>query len=84
MADRAAEPVYETPRLLGYRCAQCGWTGDDPAAQARQKQAEAPDAAGVAVGQAVKRVADALATLSVRGAVPVPEKLGAKPRVRSG
>ena len=30
----AAEPQYETPRLLGYRCSRCDWVGDDPTAEA--------------------------------------------------
>ncbi len=63
----AAEPVYQTPRLLGYRCAHCGWTGDDPAAQAERRRAEAMDAAAAAVEHAVQSVADALVILGHRG-----------------
>jgi hypothetical protein len=63
----AAEPVYETPRLLGYSCAHCGWTGDDPAAQAERRRADAVDAAAAAVGQAVQGIGDALVILGHRG-----------------
>ncbi len=63
----AAEPVYQTPRLLGYKCAHCGWTGDDPAAQAERRRAEAMDAAAAAVEQAVQGIADALVVLGHRG-----------------
>jgi len=63
----AAEPVYETPRLLGYRCAQCGWEADDPAAQDQQKRADALEAAAAAVRQAMGRVADVVVILNHRG-----------------
>jgi hypothetical protein len=63
----AAEPVYQTPRLLGYRCAHCGWTGDHPAAQAERRRAEAMDAAAAAVEQAVQGIADALVILGHHG-----------------
>jgi hypothetical protein len=63
----AAEPVYETPRLLGYRCAHCGWEADDPAAQDRRKRAEALEAAAAAVKQAMGRVADVVVILNRRG-----------------
>jgi predicted RNA-binding Zn-ribbon protein involved in translation (DUF1610 family) len=63
----AAEPVYEKPRLLGYRCTHCGWEGDDPDARDEQKRAEALGQARVAVEQAVERVGDALAILEHRG-----------------
>lgn len=62
----AAEPVYDTPRLLGYRCAHCGWSGDDPAAQAERRRAAANDAARAAVDRAVKVLGDALVTLEQR------------------
>lgn len=62
----AAEPVYDTPRLLGYRCAHCGWSGDDPAAQAERRRAAANDAARAAVDRAVKILGDALVTLEQR------------------
>ncbi len=63
----AAEPVYQAPRLLGYRCAHCGWSGDDPAAQAAQRRAEAMAAAAAAVERAVERIGDALLILDHRG-----------------
>jgi hypothetical protein len=63
----AAGPVYQTPRLLGYRCTHCGWTGDDPAAQAERRRAEARDAAAAVVERAVQRIADALVILDHRG-----------------
>lgn len=63
----AAEPVYETPRLLRYTCTTCGWTGHDPAAQAARKHAEAKDAAAAAVGRAVPAIEEALAMLDRRG-----------------
>ena len=63
----AAEPVYQTPRLLGYQCAHCGWTGDDPAAQAERRRAEAMDAAAAAVEQVVQGLADALVILGHHG-----------------
>ena len=62
-----AEPVYEKPRLLGYRCTHCGWEGDDPAVRDEQKRAEALGQARVAVEQAVERVGDALGILGHRG-----------------
>lgn len=62
----AARPVYETPRLLGYRCAGCGWTGDDPAAQAQQRRAPAREAAAAAVERAVQEIGDALLILDHR------------------
>ncbi len=63
----AAEPVYQPPRLLGYTCTHCGWSGDDPAAQAERRRAEARDAAAAAVERAVQGVADALVILGHRG-----------------
>ena len=63
----AAAPVYELPRLLGYRCTHCGWKGDDPAALDEQKRAEALGQARVAVERAAERVGDALAILGHRG-----------------
>jgi hypothetical protein len=62
-----SEPVYETPRLLGYRCAHCGWDTDAPAAQDRRKQADALGAAAAAVRPAMGRVADVVVILSRRG-----------------
>jgi hypothetical protein len=63
----AAEPQYETPRLLGYRCSRCDWVGDDPTAEADRRRAEAKDAACAAVGRAVESIGDALAILGHRG-----------------
>ncbi len=63
----AAEPQYETPRLLGYRCSQCDWVGHDPAAEADRRRAEAKDAACAAIEQAVGSVGDALTILGHRG-----------------
>ncbi|HEX4832596.1 MAG TPA: hypothetical protein VH478_16045 [Trebonia sp.] len=63
----AAEPVYEKPDLLGYRCTGCGWQGDDPAAQAGRKHAEALAAAAQAAQRAVPLADEALASLARRG-----------------
>lgn len=63
----AAEPVYQTPRLLGYRCTRCGWTGDDPAAQQERRRAEARDAAAASVERALDGIGNALAILDHRG-----------------
>jgi len=63
----AAEPVYESPRLLGYRCAHCGWQGDTPDAQAERKRAEALAAAASAVERAIPLVESAQASFAQRG-----------------
>ncbi len=63
----AAEPLYEKPRLLGYRCSSCDWVGHDPAAEADRRRADAKDAACTAVERAVESIADALAILGHRG-----------------
>jgi hypothetical protein len=63
----AAEPVYERPRLLGYRCASCGWSGDDPDARAARKHAEALASAAAAVAPAIEVLGDAITTLGQRG-----------------
>jgi hypothetical protein len=63
----AAEPVYQTPRLLGYRCTRCSWTGDDPAAQDERRRAEARDAAAAAFDRALDDIANALVVLDHRG-----------------
>jgi hypothetical protein len=63
----AAEPVYDKPRLLSYRCTHCGWEGEDPAAQAERKHAEALDAAAAAVGRAAGVIGDTVAVLGRRG-----------------
>ncbi len=72
----AAEPQYETPRLLGYRCSPCGWVGDDPAAEADRRRAEAKDAACTAIEQAVASIGDALAILDHRGKKARDEGIG--------
>jgi len=61
------EPVYETPRLLGYTCGACGWTGDDPAVQAERRSEEAKDFAAKTVQRSVPALRDAMETLSRRG-----------------
>lgn len=63
----AAEPVYETPHLLGYRCTRCDWAGDDPAARAQRLRAEAQEASAELVGQAARAIANALVILEHRG-----------------
>jgi hypothetical protein len=63
----AAEPLYEQPRLLGYQCASCGWSGDDPDAQAGRKRAEALESAAAAIDPAVQTLSDTISTLDRRG-----------------
>jgi hypothetical protein len=63
----AAEPQYETPRLLGYRCSSCDWVGDDPTAEADRRRAEAKDAACSAVERAIESIGEVLAILGHRG-----------------
>ena len=63
----AAEPQYETPRLLGYRCSRCDWVGDNPTAEADRRRAEAKDAACTAIERAIESIGDALAILRHRG-----------------
>jgi hypothetical protein len=77
----AAEPVYDKPRLLGYRCTSCGWAGDDPAAQAERKHAEALDAAAAAVGRAAGVLADTVTVLGRRGRQARTEGVGALRRL---
>lgn len=73
----AAEPVYDKPRLLGYRCTHCGWEGEDPAAQAERKHTEARDAAAAAVGRAIGVIGDAVTVLGHRGKQARAEAIGA-------
>jgi hypothetical protein len=73
----AAKPEYETPRLLGYRCSDCDWVGDDPAAEADRRRSEAKDAACTAVERAVESIGDALAILGHRGKKARDEGMGA-------
>ena len=61
------EPVYETPRLLGYTCGACGWSGDDPAAQIERRTDEARDFAAKTVQRAAPALRDAMETLGHRG-----------------
>ncbi|MGD0555249.1 MAG: hypothetical protein ABSA93_09750 [Streptosporangiaceae bacterium] len=61
------EPLYETPRLLGYTCGACGWTGDDPAVQAERRDEEAKDFAAKTVQRSVPALRDAMETLNHRG-----------------
>jgi hypothetical protein len=63
----AAKPLYETPRLLGYRCSSCDWVGHDPTAEADRRRAEAKDAACVAIDRAIEGIGDALTILGHRG-----------------
>jgi hypothetical protein len=63
----AARPVYEAPRLLGYRCTGCGWTGDDPAVQADRRRVKAMEAAAAAVQRAVQEIDDVLVIMDHRG-----------------
>ncbi|MBO0802150.1 MAG: hypothetical protein J2P25_03625 [Nocardiopsaceae bacterium] len=63
----AAEPMYETPRLLGYRCTRCDWQGEDPAAQAERRRLEASDAARAAIERTLKSLEDALVILDSPG-----------------
>src|ERR1700761_7133906 len=63
----AAQPVYEKPRLLGYRCTHCGWEGDNPAVRDGQKRAEALGQTRIAIEQAVERVGEPLGILDRRG-----------------
>jgi hypothetical protein len=72
----AAEPQYETPRLLGYRCSPCGWVGDDPAAEADRRRAEAKDAACTAIERAIESIGEVLAILGHRGKKARDEGLG--------
>ena len=72
----AAEPQYETPRLLGYRCSRCDWVGDDPTAEADRRRAEAKDAACTAVERALESIGDALAILDHRGKKARDEGIG--------
>jgi hypothetical protein len=72
----AAEPQYETPRLLGYRCSHCDWVGDDPTAEAERRRSEAKDAACNAIERAVESIGDALAILGHRGKKARDEGMG--------
>lgn len=61
-----AEPVYDPPRLLGYRCPRCEWTADDPVSQAAGRLDTARDAAIDAIRQASGAVGAALGNVRQR------------------
>jgi hypothetical protein len=71
-----AEPVYETPQLLGYHCAECGWRAHAPAAQAATRRAQAQGAATKAVEHAVPVIQAALTVLDQRGKKARAEGIG--------
>lgn len=77
-----AEPAYETPRLLGYQCGACGWTGDDPSVVAERRYDEARDFAAGATERALAGLQDAMETLSQRGKKAQQEGLAALDTVR--
>lgn len=60
------QPVFDPPRLLGYRCPHCHWTADDPAAQAAGKLDAARDAAISAIRPAPGTIGKALAGVRQR------------------
>lgn len=60
------QPVFDPPRLLGYRCPHCHWTADDPAAQAAGKLDAARDAAISAIRPAPAAIEKALAGVRQR------------------
>jgi hypothetical protein len=62
-----AKPVYAQPRLMGYQCTGCDWSGDDPDALADRKRTEALHAAAAAIGPAAQAVAEAMTILGHRG-----------------
>jgi hypothetical protein len=61
-----AEPTYETPRLLGYRC-PCGWTATDPAAQTTAKNVQAKEAAILLIDRILPTLQATQVTLGRRG-----------------
>jgi hypothetical protein len=77
-----AEPLYETPRLLGYQCGACGWTGDDPSVAAERRYQEARDFAAGATERALVGLKDAMETLSRRGKKAQQEGLATLDTVR--
>ena len=60
------QPVYDAPRLLGYRCPRCDWTADDPMSQAAQRLDAAKDAAVEAARKASDAIAAALVNVRER------------------
>jgi hypothetical protein len=77
-----AEPVYETPRLLGYKCDACDWMGDDPSVVADRRHDEARDFAAGATERALVGLKDAMETLTRRGRKAQQEGLAALDTVR--
>jgi hypothetical protein len=77
-----AEPVYETPRLLGYKCDACEWTGDDPSVVADRRYDEARDFAAAATERALVGLKDAMETFSQRGKKAQQEGMAALDTVR--
>jgi hypothetical protein len=71
-----AQPQYETPTLLGYFCAECGWTAHAPGARAAHRRAEAQGAATKAVEHAVPVIDAALNALDQRGKKARTEGIG--------
>lgn len=61
-----AQPVYDAPRLLGFRCPRCEWAADDPVAQAAQRLDAAKDAAAGQVPQVAAAIGAALVNLRQR------------------
>jgi hypothetical protein len=80
----AAESVYDQPQLLGYQCPGCGWEGDDPAAQAERKRAEALAAAAAAVVPAIDGIEDAVLVLGQRGKQARADGISALREVQAG
>lgn len=60
------QPVYEAPRLLGYRCPRCDWSADDPMSQAAQRLDAAKDAAVEAIRKAPDAIGAALVNVRER------------------
>lgn len=63
----ATLPRYETPRLLGYGCTGCDWTGHDPVATATAKVTETRTEAAAAVAPAAAAIEEAVTDLQRRG-----------------
>lgn len=61
-----AQPIYDAPRLLGFRCPRCEWTADDPVGQAAQRLDAAKDAAAGQVRHAAPAIGAALVNLRQR------------------
>ena len=61
-----AQPVYDPPRLLGYRCPRCEWTADDPVSQAAGRLDAAKDAAIDQIRRAPEAIGAAVGNLRQR------------------